>query len=52
MAEAVEALTCGDCEGWCGRCSDAPKGSKLRFTRIASSEACDNVRPRKIKEKT
>ena len=43
---------CVDCADWFGCCHSERRDRRLKYGRVASSDACDQFRPRRQKEQT
>jgi hypothetical protein len=44
--------SCVDCADWFGCCHSGKREKRLRYGRVASSDACSEFRPRKLKEQS
>jgi hypothetical protein len=42
--------TCSNCADWCGRCCSENRSRRFNFNLTASSVACSEFKPRKLKE--
>jgi hypothetical protein len=42
----VDAVTCVDCADWFGCCHSGEREKRLRYSRVASSDACEKFRPK------
>jgi hypothetical protein len=48
----VDAATCVDCVDWFGCCHSDQREKRLTYSRVASSDACSEFKPRKLKGQT
>jgi hypothetical protein len=48
----VDAATCVDCVDWFGCCHSGQREKRLTYSRVASSDACSEFKPRKLKGQT
>ena len=48
----TQTPTCVDCADWFGCCHSGNRENRLRYSHVASSDACSQFKPKKLKEQT
>jgi hypothetical protein len=48
--DTISAAKCVDCADWFGCCHSGQREKRLRHNHVASSDACSEFKPKKLKE--